>query len=108
MNRRRLLFSIATIALVGPRSGSAQQQTSYTQSGIILTRPSCSPGNSVPANYVKGPSPVLRNNGDVDILMNTGNLGNPLVGIPNIGTWECLWALHYPAAGSAALWYPIR
>lgn len=83
----------------------ASAQT-YTQSGVILTRSQCFPGNSVPSNFVQGPSPVLRTNGDIDILVNSGSLGRPSCGVSQIATWEGIFSLTYPASGPP-LWHPI-
>ncbi len=38
------------------------------QCGLISTRPGCSPGVNYASNYVQSAEPILRANGDVDIL----------------------------------------
>ncbi len=73
------------------------------QCGLISTRPGCSPGVNYASNYVQSAEPILRANGDVDILVNAGYL-TLTAGSP----WEGLFVLRYPSTTHAAPhWYPI-
>jgi hypothetical protein len=70
--------------------------------GMIATRPTCSPGVSQVTNYVQSPEALRRANGDIDIIVDAGNLQ------PSGEPWEGLFVLRYPAGANVTRhWYPI-
>lgn len=74
----------------------------------IWSRPVCVPGivKDCP-NYVQGADPILRSNGDVDLLLNVGQLGDGSPQFP-AGHWEGLFVLRFPASEQFPVrWYPI-
>lgn len=97
----RLAILLALASLL-PGRATAQY------SGMIWTRPVCVPG--VPGNcpnYLQGADPIRRSNGDVDIVLNGGHLGDDSIGVPH-GNWEGLFVLRYPVDEHLPVrWYPL-
>lgn len=65
--------------------------------GFITTRPTCVPptgGVQDQVNYIQGPDPLRLDDGSITLLVDAGHCCTG-------GHWEGIFALTYPAAGSA-------